>query len=291
MANQEDLQDLRRELKNARIKLRNLILASKRKAWSELMQSIGTDPWGKPFKTVTEKFRKFTTPVTKTMSKELLNSVLDYLFPDKNNTYPMVTPGEEDIFNEISREELEHAVRKVKNGVSPGPDGISSELITRAFGNVRDTMRSIFNRCLASGHFPKIWKEGRLVLIKKPTKPEDQPSSYRPICVLNETGKIFERILVQRIEEHLTGRGPDIVDDQYGFRKNRSTVDAILEFKTRIGNIVERGWYAVAVSLDISNAFNSIPWDVINEEMEAKNFPKTIRAIIRSYLEPSLTSI
>lgn len=40
----------------------------------------------------------------------------------------------------------------------------------------------------------------------------------------------------------------------------------------------------MAVSIDISNAFNTIPWDVINEEFERRKFPLSIRAIINSYL-------
>lgn len=40
----------------------------------------------------------------------------------------------------------------------------------------------------------------------------------------------------------------------------------------------------IAISLDISNAFNIISWDAINEELKRKNFLLTIRAIINSYL-------
>lgn len=99
-------------------------------------------------------------------------------------------------------------------------------------------LRNSFLKCLRVGLFPKIWKEGRLVLIRKPSKPEELPSSYRPICVLNKVGKIFERIIAQRIETHLNEIGPNISGDQFGFRKSRSTVDAILKYKSRVKKIV-----------------------------------------------------
>lgn len=54
---------------------------------------------------------------------------------------------------------------------------------------------SCFNACLKEGRFPAEWKVARLVLLKKGNKPEGLPSSYRPICLLDEAGKFFERIL------------------------------------------------------------------------------------------------
>lgn len=82
--------------------------------------------------------------------------------------------------------------------------------------------------------------------------------------------KLFERIIGQRIERHMREVGPDLSPDQYGFRRNRSTVDAILEYKKHIYNITSRSKIAVAVSIDISNAFNIIPWDAINKKWKTK---------------------
>lgn len=248
------------------------------------MRSTEIDPWGKPYKIVMGKFRKQAQPANETMKIELLSSILDYLFPDRINNYPAVLQSNDEQVDKITDEELKSTINRMKI-VAPGPDGIVASLVTRVVGNVKDILRDTYNNCLKKGHFPTIWKEGRLVLIRKPAKPEDQPSSYRPICVLNEMGKILERIIVQRIEEHLTRTGPDISEDQYGFRKHRSTVDAIIELKQRTKNIIGQEWYAVAISLDISNAFNTVPWDIINEELENKNFPIYLRSIIGNYLK------
>lgn len=76
---------------------------------------------------------------------------------------------------------------------------------------------------------------------------------------------------------------PNLSMDQYGFRRNRSIKDAILEFKRWIANISNLGSDAIAVSIDISNAFNSVLWDIINKELENKKFPLYLRAVIYSY--------
>lgn len=44
------------------------------------------------------------------------------------------------------------------------------------------------------------------------------------------------------------------------------------------------GGVAIAVSLDISNAFNSLPGRVINDALDKRKFPEYLRHIIRDYL-------
>lgn len=139
-----------------------------------------------------------------------------------------------------------------------GLNGITSAIVSRAMSNMKKLLSNTFTACLREGHFPEVWKESKLVLLQKSGKPEELPSLYRPICVLNETGKLFERITGQRIKHHMREVGPDLSPDQYGFRQNGSTVDVILEYKTRIYNITSQGEIEVPVSIDISNAFNTI---------------------------------
>jgi hypothetical protein len=66
-----------------------------------------------------------------------------------------------------------------------------------------------------------------LILLNKEGHPLDSPSAYRPICLLDEVGKLFERIIAARLEAHMTERAPGWHDSQFGFRRGRSTVDAV----------------------------------------------------------------
>ncbi|KAH8280198.1 hypothetical protein KR054_006248, partial [Drosophila jambulina] len=66
----------------------------------------------------------------------------------------------------------------------------------------------------------------RPVLIPKPGKQNDGPSSYRPLCVLNTLGKMFERIMSNKLEREVEERGA-LSSHQHGFRNKQSTIDAI----------------------------------------------------------------
>ncbi|CAK9802840.1 Retrovirus-related Pol polyprotein from type-1 retrotransposable element R1 4 (Fragment) [Anthophora quadrimaculata] len=76
---------------------------------------------------------------------------------------------------------------------APGPDGIPGKIWALALGVLGPQLRRLFDRCLELGQFPPQWRRGRMVLQKKEGRPADSPSAYRPICLLDEAGKLFER--------------------------------------------------------------------------------------------------
>jgi len=102
-------------------------------------------------------------------------------------------------------------------------------------------MGYLFTGCLRESCFPLEWKKAKLVLIPKGGKPEDLPSSYRPICLLDEAGKILERIIADRLVRQLSRIGPDLSEEQYGFRGGRSTIDAILRVRSAVEAETEDG--------------------------------------------------
>jgi len=60
---------------------------------------------------------------------------------------------------------------------------------------------------------PPVWKGAKLVLIPKEGKPKENPSSYHPICLLDEADKILEWIIAARLVLHLSREGPDLSQD------------------------------------------------------------------------------
>ncbi|XP_020297412.1 uncharacterized protein LOC109861964 [Pseudomyrmex gracilis] len=121
-----------------------------------------------------------------------------------------------------------------QKNTAPGPDGVPGKVLGFAFGQgpLGDRLRHIFTKCLRTNWFPSKWKRARLILLRKGGRPADSPSAYRPICLLDEAGKLLERIIANRLVEHLSRMGPDLADCQYGFRERRSTVDAVFRLKS-----------------------------------------------------------
>lgn len=72
--------------------------------------------------------------------------------------------------------------------------------------------------------------------------------------------------------------------NQFGFRRGRSTVDAPMEVKKFVNFALRNDALAIAVSLDIANAFNSLQWSDIRRALREKGIPEYIRRVIDSYL-------
>lgn len=75
---------------------------------------------------------------------------------------------------------------------------------------------------------------------------------------------------------------------QYGFRKGRSTIDAITEVSEIVRQAAEGSWrrrrLCAVVALDVANAFNSAKWEKIVTALCRKRVPEYLLEIIRNYL-------
>ncbi|KMQ91006.1 reverse transcriptase [Lasius niger] len=183
----------------------------------------------------------------------------------------------------VSRGELRDAVKKIKSAKAPGPDGVPGRAWRLAHKDLQDEMRDLYTLCLREGKFFPVWKEANIVLLPKEGKPRDQPSAYRPICLLDEAGKILERIICDRIVWHLARKGPNLDEDQYGLRVGRSTIDAVKRVRSIAESVMEEGGVLLAVSLDISNAFNTLPWRRVGAALEYHQVPPYLIAMVRDY--------
>lgn len=81
--------------------------------------------------------------------------------------------------------------------------------------------------------FPFEWKVAKLVLISKGQIDEHGIPKARPICLLDKIVKTFERIIMLRIQEWLTNNKRRLLENQFSFHRNHSTIDA-LQKVTRI---------------------------------------------------------
>lgn len=80
-----------------------------------------------------------------------------------------------------------------------------------------------------------------MVLLPKEGKPAESPSAFRSICLLDEAGKLFERILAACLKTHLSLDGPNLAQRQFGFREGLSTIDAVLRVRALSEEAVSRG--------------------------------------------------
>lgn len=86
-----------------------------------------------------------------------------------------------------------------------------------------------------------IWRKAKLVFVRKESKDAGSLSAYRPICLLDEADKLFERVIANRLVQHLSRMDPDLNEAQFGFREGRSMMDAIQRVRTLFEEVTSRG--------------------------------------------------
>jgi hypothetical protein len=125
----------------------------------------------------------------------------------------------------IMVEDLCDAYKKIKPKKAVGVDSIPGTAVRVLIEERADGVLSVLNAMNAEGKILANWKEARVVFIPKAGRDPTLTSSFRPISVLLALNKVWEDTFKGLIEESL-GLDP-FHEDQYGFRRRRSTVDAL----------------------------------------------------------------
>nr|CAI5853258.1 unnamed protein product [Callosobruchus analis] len=262
----------------ARKNLQRLIHAAKKKCWKELCDNLEDDIWGEGYRLVTKQLQN--TGLMHRVSDNQKVQIVRELFPTRQEQRQREPP--EKVVQLFSVEELNEAADKLKRGKAPAPDNVPPEAIKKVVEIAPLFILSLLNELLRKQLFPDVWKRAKVVLLHKGGKPPELPSSYRPICLLDTVGKLFETMIRMRLQDALE-KCNGLSKYQFGFRAGSCTVDAV---ETVMG-IVEKSkdkWCAL-ITLDVRNAFNTASWKVIMEELRKKNIPKFLQNIISSYLE------
>lgn len=155
--------------------------------------------------------------------------------------------------SEITHDEIEHAIRKLKNKKSPGPDRICNEVIKNLKNILTPFYQTLFNKILSVATLPHIWKTSKLILTFKGKGEKHDLNNYRTLAMQCTQFKLLSMILNNRISLHISNLLPD---EQYGFRRGRSTKDAIKKLIEAVQFMRDQKKPLYCIFADFSSAFN-----------------------------------
>jgi hypothetical protein len=216
--------------------------------------------------------------------------------PDNDNaTHKQLRAATQELIDTADDKEL--SVQEVKNVVTsmggkkvPGEDGTLSEVYKGLMEILPCYLTALYNKCLKTGIFPKRWKKAVTLLIIKPRQEgSDEVSKFRPISLLNTGGKVLEKIMINRINYHVYSRGY-MNENQYGFRLQKSTVDAAMAITKFVQQALAAGEVIALVSLDVQDAFDSAWWTGILNELWKYKCPKNLYELTKSYFSQRIAS-
>jgi hypothetical protein len=145
-----------------------------------------------------------------------------------------------------------------------------------------DYLPHLLNLCLNLGYHP--WKTATVVMINKPQKPDyTVPKAYRPIALLEYTGKLLEKIVAKciyfNIEQH------DLLPmTQYGSRPKHNAIDAAASLVHKIQGTIATGHAGALLLFDISGFFDNVNLLRATTILRNKGFPPSVCAWTQSFL-------
>lgn len=215
--------------------------------------------------------RSGRTPVP--ADNRIINRVKNFV---KQNTD---TPAD---FEPIDAAELTAVWKAFRPFKSPGIDRVLAVALKKLPIGPKCLIIAVFNKCLELRYWPENWKMAKVVCVPKRGKPANLQSSYRPISLLSTLSKTLERIVANRMEEHLTTHNI-LQPHQFGFRRQHSAVQQALRIKNHVIAARDRRQSTGLVLLDVKNAFPSVWVDGLISKMLDASFPSYLVSAIYSF--------
>ena len=123
----------------------------------------------------------------------------------------------------------------------------------------------LINDYFSKGVYPNCLKIAEVIpIFKKGDRKE--ASNYRPISILSQFDKILEKLIYSRIINFIE-KNELLCENQFGFRKNSSTIFAINSIYDKFINNIDQNLYTCCLFLDLSKAFDTVDHDILLDKL------------------------
>lgn len=182
--------------------------------------------------------------------------------------YDKVTPEENERLTRLfTLEELDAAVKEIRNNTTPGPYGLSSEFFKEFWLKIRMDVMEMLKSFHKGGLDLRRLNYGVIILIPKLKLPNNI-KQFRPICLLNAIYKIITKVLTLRLTE-IVGR--IIGKNQTAFIPGKNILDGVVILQEVLHELrVKKG--GVILKLDFEKAYDRVSWEFLEEVLNKKGF-------------------
>lgn len=285
--------DDRQEYVRKRARVKKVVTEEKKKTWdrkcSEIEMYIGgkrcTEAWKFIDSIRTDKKKVILEPIS---GKDWEDYYSKLLVEDRENFKkegPRVTVQGEPI--EIQIENVEKAIKNMKNRKASGPGDITAEMLKNGTEKMRKMITILYNKCINEGTIPKEWKLGYMSSIHKKGDPRNC-GNYRGITVTSTFSRVYGRVLRELIEEEYSNQD---AEEQSGFRAGRSCTDNLFCLKQIMEKKINTGRSIHLLFIDLAKAYDNVPVSMLWEAMEETNINNVIIKTIQELYKDTTIKI
>lgn len=186
------------------------------------------------------------------------------------------------VFYDVSDSEVLETINSFPVNKSCDYDGLNFKILKFLLDKNVNFFTNFINKSFHNGIFPDVLKRATVTPIFK-SGDKNILHNYRPISILPSFSKLIEKIISNRIYNFLNN-SHFFAENQFGFMKNRSTTDALLDFSNFIYNSINNNKKTLAIYLDISKAFDSVNHNLLIQKLQAAGIRENCSNWFISYL-------
>lgn len=160
--------------------------------------------------------------------------------------------------------------------------GMSNNLIKKHAVHLSPPLTILFNTLLEQGSFPT---ELKFATVKPIFKSGDKSltSNYRPISILPIFSKLYEKLILARLNEHID-RNKIIHPNQFGFIAKSNTEAAAVNLMRNIYLNIENKKLTAVLFVDFRKAFDTISHEILIKKLEKLDLPPLYLNILKNFL-------
>jgi hypothetical protein len=186
--------------------------------------------------------------------------------------------------NFMTPERVEECLKNLKSKNCEGPDRLPLRILKDGATVLAKPLSVLFCKIYEKKEIPEQWKVSKVIPLHKKGKKENI-ENYRPISNLCSITKVFERLILLRLEEIEKENGIDLTGyEQHGFKKKRSTVTAGLTLQSLIAKEMDMDCYVAMSSLDLSAAFDLVNLDLLMKRLKIMGIPDDLLQLLEVWL-------
>ena len=229
-------------------------------------------------KAVANGFNSYFSTVAEKLQRNIQTRGKNFqeFLPPETDSSIFIAPSSKDEVTEIIN-------NYVINKKATGPNSIPAFILQLITPSIVEPLSDIINLSFFQGKYIDFLKISRIIAIYKEKGDQLLAKNYRPISLLPNINKIFEKIMYRRVYEFVEDKNI-LYDLQFGFRMLHSTQHALADITEDIRCAIDDNMFALGIFIDLQKAFDTVDHEILLSKLHHYGIRGVANDWFRSYL-------